>query len=221
MSSDLLFREVSTPSASSTESTPEVAWHPVNIRATEPVREMTSTLGRFNEEEEEEEVLVSCEDLQSALTVEESVRIARLYDLEVVLPYKLERLYTPSDGYMIVSDTYLKFGVRFPLHPFFVEVFEYFGLTLFQITPNGWTHMIGLFDLFAKHGMGPPTATKFAWFYSVKGIKNDEGFYYFAKRSAKGLQAITKIKESLGPWKESYFYTPKVHVKGIFGKASK
>ena len=89
--------------------------------------------------------------------------------------------------------------MRFPLHSFFIEVIEYFGLTMFQITPNGWAHMIRLFGLFAKHGMGPPTAAKFELFYSVKGNKNGEGFYYFTKRSGKGLQAITKIKESLGP----------------------
>ena len=69
--------------------------------------------------------------------------------------------------------------------------------------------------------MGLPTATEFAWFYSVKSNKNNEGFYYFAKRLSKGLQAITKIRDSLGPWKESYFFTLKVQVKGTFGRASK
>ena len=59
--------------------------------------------------------------------------------------------------------------------------------------------MIGLFGLLMEHGIGPPTAAEFTWFYSIKGNKNDESFYYFAKRPAKGLQAITKIKESLGP----------------------
>ena len=81
--------------------------------------------------------------------------------------------------------------------------------------------MIGLFGLFVEHGIGPPTAAEFAWVYSIKGNKNDEGFYYFAKRPTKGLQAITKIKESLGPWKESYFYTLEVQVKGTFGRARK
>ena len=81
--------------------------------------------------------------------------------------------------------------------------------------------MIGLFGLFVEHGMGPPIAAEFAWFYSVKGNKNDEGFYCFAKRLVKGLQAITKIKESLEPWKESYFYTSEVHVRGTFGRAGK
>ena len=52
--------------------------------------------------------------------------------------------------------------MKFPLHPFFVEVLKYFGLTVFQITPNGLAHMIGLFGLLAKHRMGLPTADEFA-----------------------------------------------------------
>ena len=87
---------------------------------------MTCTSGHFSEEEEEDEVAVSCEDLQSTLTAEDSVRIARQYDLEVVTPYELERPHTPLDGYVTVSETYLKFGVRFLLHPFFVKVLKYF-----------------------------------------------------------------------------------------------
>ena len=111
--------------------------------------------------------------------------------------------------------------MRFPLNPFFVEVLKYFGLTVFQITPNGWAHMIGLFGLFAEHRMGPPTADEFAWFYSMKSNKNDKGFYYFAKMPTKGLQAIMKIRDNLGTWKESYFYTLEVQVRGTFDKARK
>ena len=81
--------------------------------------------------------------------------------------------------------------------------------------------MIRLFGLLAEHGIGSPTAAEFACFYFVNSNKNDEGFYYFAKRPSKGLQLITKIKESLGPWKESYFFTPEVQVKGTFGRARK
>ena len=103
------------------------------------------------------------------------------------LPYKLERPQHPPDCFVVVSDTYLKLGVRFPLHTFFVKVLKYFRLIVFQITPNGWAHMIWLFGLLAEHGMGSPTAIEFTWFYSIKGNKNDEGFYYFAKRPLKGL----------------------------------
>ena len=60
MVGDPLSREVSTPSASSMESTLEVALCPADKKVTEPMLEMTSTSGRFNEEGE---VAVSCEDL--------------------------------------------------------------------------------------------------------------------------------------------------------------
>ena len=60
-------------------------------------------------------------------------------------------------------------------------------------------HMIGLFGLFAEHGMGLPITTEFAWFYCIIGNKNDEGFYYFTKRLTKVLEAIIKIKDNLGP----------------------
>ena len=59
MSNDPLSREVSTPSASSTESAPEVASHPVDRWVAEPVYETTSTSGHFSEEKEEDEVAVS------------------------------------------------------------------------------------------------------------------------------------------------------------------
>ena len=81
--------------------------------------------------------------------------------------------------------------------------------------------MIRLFSLFTEQGIGPPTADEFAWFYSVKSNKNDEGFYYFAKTPEKGLQAVVKIRDNLEIWKESYFYTPEVQVRGTFGKECK
>ena len=81
--------------------------------------------------------------------------------------------------------------------------------------------MIRLFGLFVEQGLGPPTADEFARFYSVKSNKNDEGFYYFSKRPAKGLQAVVKIRDNMGAWKESYFYTPEVQVRGTFSRPHK
>ena len=144
MSGDPLPREVSTPNASSTESMLEVISRPVDRRAIEPASETASTLGRQSEEEEEE-VAVSYGDLQSSLTPEDCTWIAWEYGLEVVAPDDLERPHTPPGGYVTLSELYLKFGVRFSLHPFFFKALKYFGLTVFQITPNEWTHMIGLF----------------------------------------------------------------------------
>ena len=75
----------------------------------------------------------------------------------MVEPTDLERPHTPPVGYVTLSERYLQFRVRFPLNLFFVKILWYFGLTIFQITPNGWAHMIGLFDLFVEQGIDPLT----------------------------------------------------------------
>ena len=136
-------------------------------------------------------------------------------------PTDLKRAHTPPAGHVTLFEIYLQFGVRFPLNPFFIAVFQYFSLTVFQITPNRWGHMIGLSELFVEQGLGPPTAEEFAWFYSVKSNMGDDGFYYFSKRPAKGLHAVVKIRDNMGPWKESYFYALEVKVRGTFGHVSK
>ena len=59
--------------------------------------------------------------------------------------------------------------------------------------------MIGLFGLFVERGLGPPSVEELAWFYSVKSNKGDDGFYYFSKRPAKGLQVVVQIKDNIGP----------------------
>ena len=177
MSGDPLSREVSEPSTSSTESAPEVASRPVVRRVVEPAPEVASRLedggameplqeavsisGRQGDEEVEE-VAVSCGDLQSSIMPKDYTRIAQEYGLEVLEPTDLERPYAPPDGYVTLSKHYLQFGVRFPLNLFFVKVFKYFGFTVFLIMPNRWAHMIGLFGLFAEHGMGPTTADEFS-----------------------------------------------------------
>ena len=46
--------------------------------------------------------------------------------------------------------------------------------------------------------MAPLTLEEFSWFYTLNANKGDLGFYYFVKMATKGVQAVTKIKESLG-----------------------
>ena len=81
--------------------------------------------------------------------------------------------------------------------------------------------MIGLFTLFVKQKMDPPTPEEFSWFYTLKSCQGDLGFYYFSKRAFKDIRAIIKIKECFGTWKYAYFYMPKACVRGSFAEPSK
>ena len=81
--------------------------------------------------------------------------------------------------------------------------------------------MIGLFILFVEKKMDPPTPKEFSWFYTLKSCQGDLEFYYFSKRASKDIRAIIKVKESLGTWKDAYFYTPEASVRGSFVEPSK
>ena len=87
--------------------------------------------------------------------------------------------------------------------------------------PNGWAHIIGIYVLFMERKMSAPTPEEFSWFYTLKANKGNQEFYYFTKRAAKGLQVVTKIRESLGNWKDNYLFTPELGVRGRFGAPSK
>ena len=69
--------------------------------------------------------------------------------------------------------------------------------------------------------MAPSTMKESSWFYTLKANKGDQGVYYFAKQAAKRVQAVTKIKKSLGNWKEAFFFTPKLDVRGCFDSPNK
>ena len=160
MLGDPLYRDISTLSASHTESALEVASRPSTREVAGPKQEIVSTSGR-QVDDEAKEVAVSCGDLKSSITSEECTQISWMYGLQVVEPTDLERPHIPPIGYVTLSELYLQFGVRFPLNLFFVAILQYFGLMVFQITPNRWPHMIGLFSLFVKQGLGPPTIEEF------------------------------------------------------------
>ena len=137
-------------------------------------------------------------DLVFTLTFCDACTIASRYDMEVALPQERGRAHRPPTGHVTTSEVFLKFGVRYPLHLYFRSILNYYNLTMFQVTPNGWAHMIGFFILLVEWKIDIPPLAEFSWFYTLKSSKGDLGFYYFSKWASKEIQAITKIKESLG-----------------------
>ena len=105
MSSDPLYKEVSTPSACSVESIPEVASRQRESEVGELEREAASTSRCRADVEGDEEVAVSCGDLVSQVTGEKCVKIARLYSLNISEPTDLERAHTLPECHVTLSET--------------------------------------------------------------------------------------------------------------------
>ena len=80
---------------------------------------------------------------------------------------------------------------------------------------------LGLFILFIERKMDAHTLEEFSWFYALKYYQGDFGFYYFSKRASKDIRVVVKIRDSLGTWKDAYFYMFEDSVKGSFAEPSK
>ena len=69
--------------------------------------------------------------------------------------------------------------------------------------------------------MNPSTPKEFSWFYTFKSCQGDFRFYYFSKRASKDIKAVIRIRDSLGTWKDAYFYMLEASVRGSFAELSK
>ena len=127
----------------------------------------------------------SCTHSTSTFIGQDACRLVDRYGMVIVVPQELGRAHKPPKGYVTASEMFLKFGVRFPLHQFFRDILCFYGLTVFQVMPNRWAHMIGLYILFVERRMAHPTPEEFSWFYTLKANKGDLGFFYFTKWAAK------------------------------------
>ena len=162
---------------------PEISWtESSQNNSASQGREVTEEGEHDNEEASSlEHEQWSYADLISMISLRKANRIASKYGVEVAFLQQRGRVHKPLTGHVTISETFLKFGVWFPLHPYFRRILNHYNLTVFQVTPNGWAQMIGLFFLFVEQKMDPPTPEEFSWFYALKSCQSDLGFYYFSK----------------------------------------
>ena len=92
-------------------------------------------------------------------------------------------------------------GLRFPLHPFIKGVLQHFNVCPSQISPNGWSILVGLLVFFRDKGLGLPSIALFLYLFSAK----ETGFLYFSRRTGAPL-VISGLPSSHKLWKECYFF---------------
>ena len=94
-------------------------------------------------------------------------------------------------------------GLRFPLHPFIKGVLQHFNVCPSQLSPNGWSILVGLLVFFRDRGLGVPSIALLLYLFSAK--ETTEGFLYFSRRTGAPL-VIFNLPSSHRLWKERYFF---------------
>ncbi|PON48309.1 hypothetical protein PanWU01x14_238380 [Parasponia andersonii] len=150
----------------------------------------------------------SCTNVRTSCTANKLRKIASSYKIAIPLrlPMEFNRPHTPPRKLASFSEAVLKCGVHLPLHPYIKSIIDYYGVVPFQLTPNTYRYMVGLYILYHKLGLETPSPEEFAWFYQVKSNPSDFGFFYTSKWSNQAIKTIYGVRNNMGNWKNPFFH---------------
>ncbi|KAL2497639.1 Uncharacterized protein Adt_23189 [Abeliophyllum distichum] len=159
-------------------------------------------------------------------------------DVELILPGPNERACFPREGCTALHLNAFVSGLRLPLHPMLRRILRAYSLAPTQVSPNGWSQMVGGMYLWFRHSFGMEMPLHvFQTVYQPrklpkkKGKEEEVGWYYFCPwGSHKPL--VTGCPSSIKQWKESWFWVsgnwqrvvddpePDLDVPSVYGIAS-
>ncbi|KAL2454775.1 Uncharacterized protein Adt_47721 [Abeliophyllum distichum] len=155
-------------------------------------------------------------DVPSIMVEEDLTKLREAYripeDVELILPEPNERACFPRRGCTALHLNAFVSGMRLPLHPMFRRILRAYDLAPTQVSPNGWSQMVGGMYLWFRHSFGSEMPLHvFQTIYQPrklprkKGGTEEVGWYYFCPwGSHKPL--VTGCPSSIKQWKESWFW---------------
>ena len=147
-----------------------------------------------------------CEDWISRLSNNKLRFISREYRLVHSARWAAqnERLYLPPRGYMTFSEVILKTGVFLPLHPFIVQVLDYFDIIPFQFPPNSHRLIVAVYIIFSECYSVALSVIHFVFIYSSRPSLNMRDFGTLTCRG--NVAGIAGLPSNTGPWKYNFFF---------------
>ncbi|KAL2466348.1 Uncharacterized protein Adt_42199 [Abeliophyllum distichum] len=181
-------------------------------------------------------------DLPSMLVEEDLTKMREQYripsDIELILPGPNERACFPREGCTALHLNAFVSRMRLPLHPMLRRILRAYALAPTQVSPNGWSQMVGGMYLWFRHSLRHGNAlTRVSNGVPAEEVAEEEGqrggagWYYFCPwGSHKPL--VTGCPSSIKQWKESWFWVsgnwqrvvddpePDLDVPSVYGIAS-
>ncbi|XP_062078381.1 uncharacterized protein LOC133782928 isoform X1 [Humulus lupulus] len=128
-------------------------------------------------------------------------------ELRLIVPVNDERVGSPPDGYTSWSPMHCQAGAFLPLHSYFVEICEYFGIAPFQLMPNSYKLLTLLRILHRVLECPPPDALEVYYLFNVESnrVSGYVGFYHLCSYS--GGEVLRSGVSIPGRYFSQYFFT--------------
>lgn len=122
-----------------------------------------------------------------------------------VSEHKVDYADQPPEGCITMNYDTMAAGVRFPLHPIISKLLNFWGLAPTQITPNGWSTIMGLLSLFGRvQPRAFLSAKELNFVTSLARWEKDVGYYYV--KSRPHMKIIEDLPNKFQDWKEKWWF---------------
>ena len=113
---------------------------------------------------------------------------------------------------MTFSEAILETGVFLPLHPFVVQVLDYFDIAPFQLPLNSHCLIVVFYIVFSEHYGVAPSVVHFVFVYELKAIAKHIGFWYLTSQDDSA--GIAGLPSNTGLWKYNFFSISQSAMRG-------
>ncbi|KAL1811046.1 hypothetical protein ACET3Z_021111 [Daucus carota] len=160
-------------------------------------------------------VVLACEHMDSIMTP------ARLQSLlescnpgcTLGIPKPGERCHRfdtlkPGTGYpkAVLSTQFFRLGLSLPLHPFILEVLDFYEVSPMQLTPNSYRMAVCLYILYDIHHGVRMSALELGWFFQLKITGRTPGFFYLTAWNTHHKKGIKGNRQSMSDWQKLFLY---------------
>ena len=125
--------------------------------------------------------------------------------VKVRLPSKGEQACNFFPGEVCFYESSFACGLRFPVHPFLMELLDYFGIALGQFMPNLWRIVVSFMGIWLATMDGDMLKIdEFVYLYRLKASK-EHGYYELVPLERK-TRIIKGLPSSFRYWKSRFFF---------------
>ena len=125
--------------------------------------------------------------------------------VSIRLPHPNEKACTFSHGEVSFYKTTFSCGLRFPVHPFIMQLLSTLNVTPSQFIPNAWRTIIGCMSIWVSvHNGDMITLNKFLYLYRLKPSTH-YGYFELLPWNRES-RIIRSFPTSFHDWKSQYFF---------------
>ena len=107
---------------------------------------------------------------------------------------------------MAISEAILKIEVFLPFHPFIEQVFEFFDIVPFHLSPNSYHLIMAFYIVFLGLCKTAPTVGHFTLIFGLKTLAKHPAFWYLIGQGT--TMQILGLPSNVGQWKNEFFFYP-------------